>query len=96
MHDILVKKSTLVHSQFVPQRLSASLPQRTHEEKADAGLHGATGRDDTLRAFDPILSERQLTATKGDTQEDSLGVGTSEAAAGAFSWLLQLWFAHRT
>ena len=31
----------------------------------------------TLRAFQSILSERQLTASKGDTQGDSLVVGSS-------------------
>ena len=31
----------------------------------------------TLRAFDPVLSERQLTGRKVDTQEDQLIVSTS-------------------
>ena len=42
-----------------------------------SSLRFETAGLNTLWVFDPIVNERQLPASKGDTQEDSLGVGTS-------------------
>ena len=78
-HYILAAKRTLHCAAHYPVFITEQAFQPTVEGTA-AGISDDFAQlagIDTLRVFDSILSERQLTASKGDTHEDSLIVGSS-------------------